>query len=151
MKIFDILHVRWQFTRRIKRESDRDGNGNNWLRFLEELVYVLLVTVCSWQHCGKVIAVAHARENLARSIHNSLGFLPGAAFRMVELYLDIVSMRLMHYLPSCPTIYNKQEYFTREWRATEETDEIPWKLLVEPMYLQTIDVHRCYKETYSNA
>lgn len=42
---------------------------------------------------------------------------------MVELYLDIVSMRLMHYLPSCPAIYNKQEYFTREWRATEETDE----------------------------
>lgn len=45
-----------------------------------------------------MIVVAHAFENLARSIHNSPGFLPGAAFRMVELYLDIVSKRLMHYL-----------------------------------------------------
>lgn len=47
-----------------------------------------------------MIVVAHAHENLARSIHNSPGFLPQAAFRMVELYLDIVSMRLMHYLPA---------------------------------------------------
>lgn len=116
---------------------------DNWLRFLEEQWWF---TYCCSSYCMQLATLwksdCRARENLARSIHNSLGFLPGAALRMVELYLDIVSMRLMHYLPSCPTIYNKQEYFTREWRATEGTDEIPWKL-VEPSYFRTIDAHRC--------
>lgn len=116
---------------------------DNWLRFLEEQWWF---TYCCSSYCMQVTlwkSDCRARENLARSIHNSLGFLPGAALRMVELYLDIVSMRLMHYLPSCPAIYNKQEYFTREWRATDEgTDEIPWKL-VEPSYFRTIDAHRC--------
>lgn len=62
-------------------------------------------TYCCSTYCMQLVTLwksdCRARENLARSIHNSLGFLPGAAFRMVELYLDIVSMRLMHYLPSC--------------------------------------------------